>query len=103
MSSCATEETYDLIEVAGRKALFTCLRLKRDTVPDNMFCYDIRHSDDGAEACEVARFILVNHMGTIITKTPIELVEGEHYNLEDDINFLGMSLSLDEFMADEAL
>lgn len=35
-----------LAEIDGKPVLFTNMRLDRDTVPEGLFCYDVRDSDD---------------------------------------------------------
>ena len=42
----ATKEGYMLAEIDGKPVLFTNMRLDRDTVPEGLFCYDVRDSDD---------------------------------------------------------
>lgn len=94
----AYEEIYDLVQIFGRPALFTCLRLDRKTVPEEMYAYDIRYDDDDERAAEVAKFIFVNHMGTIITKEEIDFKGESGLELEKyDFGFEGVSLTLDEF------
>lgn len=56
----------------GYPAVFTNFRLDRATIPDGYFAYDLRESDETSEFCEIADNILVNHGGTVITKTPID-------------------------------
>ena len=46
MTHDAMTEHYEEITVCGKPALFTSFRIKRDTVPDNLYAYDVRHDDD---------------------------------------------------------
>ncbi len=70
------KETFEEVFIGDILAIFTSLRLDRDKLPQDVFAYDIRHADDdGIEAAEITKFIMVNHMGTIITKEPLELDE----------------------------
>lgn len=46
MSCSAMTEHYEEITVCGKPALFTNFRIKRDTVPDSLYVYDVRHDDD---------------------------------------------------------
>ena len=43
MTFHAMAEPYEEITVCGKPALFTSIRIKRDTVPDGLYAYDIRH------------------------------------------------------------
>ena len=70
MSCNAMTEHYEEITVCGKPALFTNFRIKRDTVPDGLYAYDVRHDDDcRGIPCEIAPFIMVNHWGTIILQS----------------------------------
>ena len=70
----AMKETFELVTVLGKPALFTQFRVDRDTVPENLYVYDIRHDDDqNGCPCEISPNILVNYLGTIIVKEPIEM------------------------------
>lgn len=90
MKTDPNKETYEQVSIFGKPALFTTSRLDRNELPDGVHQYDIRHSDeDGFAACEVKDFILVNHMGTIITKDSIQMDEhgSRMINDEDDFYF----------------
>lgn len=95
----ATKESYTLTEIDGRFVLFTNMRLDRDTVPEGLFCYDVRDSDhlDGCMA-EVRPFVMANHWGTILSKTQFPLDEHGSY-CPKDWGYLDKSMSLAEFQA----
>ena len=38
----AKTEQYELAEIDNKVVLFTNMRLDRDTVPEGLFCYDVR-------------------------------------------------------------
>lgn len=93
----ATKEGYMLAEIDGKPVLFTNMRLDRDTVPEGLFCYDIRDSDrlDGSFA-EVKPHVLVNHWGTVLCREPFPLDEhGSYY--PEDWGFLDQDMSLSKF------
>lgn len=46
MTFHAMTEHYEEITVCGKPALFTSIRIKRDTVPDGLYAYDVRHDDE---------------------------------------------------------
>jgi hypothetical protein len=67
MTFNAMTEHYEEITVCGKPALFTSIRIKRDTIPDGLYAYDVRHDDEcRGIPCEIAPFVMVNHWGTII-------------------------------------
>lgn len=74
MTHDAMTEHYEEITVCGKPALFTSIRIKRDTVPEGLYAYDVRHDDEcRGIPCEIAPFIMVNQWGTIILTEPLEL------------------------------
>ena len=61
------KEIFEHIELFDAPAMFTNARVKRSTVPEGLFCYDVRGSDDDPGALYVIEpSVLVNHSGTII-------------------------------------
>jgi len=67
MTFNAMTEHYEEITVCGKPALFTSIRIKRDTVPDGLYAYDVQHDDECQDIpCEIAPFAMVNHWSTII-------------------------------------
>lgn len=74
----ANEQTYQEITIMGQPALFTELRIDRATVPEDVYRYELRHSDeDWNEPVELSRSIAVNYYGTALTREPFQLpVEG---------------------------
>ena len=78
MTFNAMTEHYEEITVCGKPALFTSIRIKRDTIPDGLYAYDVRHDDEcRGIPCEIAPFVMVNHWGTIILAEPLELPDGD--------------------------
>ena len=94
----AQNEDYELVELDGIPVLFTNGRLNRQSIPEGLFCYDIRH-DDGCRgiACEVKPFVGVNHWGTILSKKEIPLKDGS-YEPKDDLNYLGIEMNMKEYL-----
>lgn len=90
MTHDAMTEHYEEITVCGKPALFTSIRIKRDTIPEGLYAYDVRHDDEcRGIPCEIAPFIMVNHWGTIILAAPLELPDdGRRYiDEESDWNY----------------
>lgn len=50
------------VEVKGRMVLFTELCVDKDTIPFGMYCYDLRHGDDGLPYT-IKRNVIVNYFG----------------------------------------
>lgn len=79
-----TTEQYDLTEIDWRIVLFTNMRLDRNTVPERLYCYDVRDSDnlDGSVA-EIKSHVMVNRRGTILSHEPFPLNKWDSYYPEE--------------------
>lgn len=81
----AMEETYTEIKVLGKPALFHNMRLDRNTVPKGLYLYEVRHDDEGWGApAQIAKGILVNHFGSILTREPIKLPSNGYLDIEPE-------------------
>ena len=61
MTFHAMTERYEEITVCGKPALFTSIRIRRDTIPDGLYAYDVRHDDEcRGIPCEIAPFVMAN-------------------------------------------
>lgn len=70
----AMTAAFEEVSVFQKPALFTPLRIDRGTVPEGLYLYELRHADeDWGDPCQLARGILVNHYGTVLTREPIQL------------------------------
>lgn len=97
----AAEESFELMEMLGQIVLFTNMRIDRDTVPKDLYVYDVRHDDDcTGEICEIKPSIMVNHWGTIICKEPICMDGYWHSKIVDkyDYSYLADCVKLDEYI-----
>ena len=78
----ATKERMTAVDMLGIPGLFTTLRVNRATVPKGMYAYDMQTSEeDWNHPCLIARHITVEHYGTVLTASPIELPEGGYRDL----------------------
>lgn len=94
-------ERFELYEFQGQKVLFTGARVRhlKEAVPEGLEKYEIRHSDLGFEACQLARNIWVNHYGTIFADKPIELPSDGYLDFEEETDFidLGELMTFEEY------
>ena len=94
----ANETDYERFEILGHEAIFTCMRIDRKTLPEGLCAYDLRDSDDcDGTPSELKTFVMVNHWGTVITKEPIEGADEGIVLNDDDYNYLGEDMTLEEF------
>lgn len=95
-----TEDEYQLIELFGKPALFANERLTDADIPEGLYCYHLRESDDGDHFCSIEPKVGVNHGGSVITDEPIDFGEDGYISFTDDTspNFLGNNLTFEEYI-----
>ena len=99
-----TEEKLDVIEVLDRRALFSNGRLMPEQIPEGLYAYDFRHSDDGGRFCAIEPKVGVNHGGTVLMRDILDFGESGYIPLDEDTepNFLGETMTAAEFAEEEA-
>lgn len=95
----AGKEKYMLVRVDGKICAFTNIRLDRETIPDTLYCYDVRDSDmlDGTFA-EISPFVFVNYWGTLVCKEAFPLDREGSYYPKNEEEFIGGSITLKEYI-----
>lgn len=98
-----TEEKLDVIEVLDRRALFSNGRLMPEQIPEGLYAYDLRHSDDGGRFCAIEPKVGVNHGGTVLMRDILDFGESGYIPLDEDTepNFLGDEMTPSEFAEEE--
>lgn len=99
-----TEEKLDVIEVLDRRALFSNGRLMPEQIPEGLYAYDLRHSDDGGRFCSIEPKVGVNHGGTVLMRDVLDFGESGYIPLDENTepNFLGDEMTPSEFAEEEA-
>ena len=95
-------ETFQETAILGKPALFTSIRIDRNTVPHGYHLYEVRHDDDcRGDVVQIACNIAVNHWGSLITRDEIDLPFDGYLDIEpDDLNYsTGDCRSMVRFMA----
>lgn len=92
------DDEYELIELFGQPALFTNNRIIDVDIPKGMYCYHIRHGDEG-EFVSIEKRTEVNHAGSVVTREPIDLGEQGYISFTEETSpdFKGEIMSLYEF------
>lgn len=79
----ATKETFEAVEILGIPGLFTVERVSRATVPRGMYLYEMQtDEEDWGRPCLLGRHITVEHFGTILTASPIDLPDTGYLDLK---------------------
>lgn len=70
------EEKFEEIKVFGSPALLSGQRFDHGSVPEGLYIYEVRHSASRwDEPVQVAKCVVNNFMGTLVTRTPFALQE----------------------------
>ena len=91
---------YQEVEIFDVPGLFSNGRVSAADVPEGMFIYDLRGSDDDpGMPVAVENHVVVNHAGSVITAKPLDLgEEGRLMFTEDEgLNFVGGEISAYRF------
>ena len=98
----AKEEKLEEVELFGEKALFSNGRIDKDTLPDGLYCYDLRGSDtDPGKPVAVEENVTVNHAGCVICTEPLDFSETEYIPLDEGLNFLDDEKGIREFLLEQ--
>ena len=95
---------YQEVEIFDVPALFSNGRVTPADIPEGMYCYDLRGSDDDpGMPVMVENHVVVNHAGSIITAKPLDLGEEGRLALteEEGLNFVGGEISAYRFFNEQ--
>ena len=67
------KEVLEEVELLGRTGYFTELRVDKETVPEGMHCYELRHGDDDGFPVSVEENVRVNYFGAVLLAEALEL------------------------------
>lgn len=95
-----TDEKLDVIEVLDRKALFSNGRILPEEIPEGLYAYDLRYSDEKGQFIAIEPKVGENHGGTVLMRELLDFREQGYLSFTDDTspNFLGYDLTPREFM-----
>ena len=95
---------YQEVEIFDVPALFSDGRISLDDLPEGLYRYDLRGSDDDpGMPVTVEQNVAVNHAGAIITAKPLDLGEDGCLTLTEDegLNFVGGEISMQRFFNEQ--
>lgn len=70
----ASTAKFELVTVLNLPMLFTCCRVDQDTVPEDLYIYEVSHDANvRGKPVQISEWIRVNHCGTLLTSKPIRL------------------------------
>jgi hypothetical protein len=97
-------EKYQEVEILDVPALFSNGRVAASDIPDGLYCYDLRGSDDDpGQPVTVENHVTVNHAGSLITAKPLDLSEdGRLYLTKNEgLNFVGGEITAYRFFNEQ--
>ena len=95
---------YQEVEIFDVPALFSDGRIALADLPEGLYRYDLRGSDDDpGMPVTVEQNVTVNHAGAIITAKPLDLGEDGCLTLTEDegLNFVGGEISMQSFFNEQ--
>ena len=100
----ANDKQYQEIELFDKPGLFSNGRIARDDLPEGVYCYDLRGSDDDpGDPVSVEEKVMVNHAASVLLTEPLELPETGYLMLteEEGLNFTGGFSTLAQFLQEQ--
>ena len=96
-------EKLQEIEIFDKPGLFSNGRLRDEEVPEGLYCYDLRGSDDDpGQPITVEKIVVVNHVASVLMAEELDLGADGRLELgEDGLNFTGAELTVREFMEEQ--
>lgn len=96
-------EEYQQAEFYDVPALFSNGRVDRESLPEGIFCYELRGADyDPGHPLTVEEHVTVNHAATILTAVPVTMPEQKSLRLGDGLNFTGGEQTIPEYLQEMA-
>ena len=95
---------YQKVEIFDVPALFSNGRIALADLPEGLYRYDLRGSDDDpGMPVTVEQNVAVNHAGAIVTAKPLDLGEDGRLFLteENGLNFVGGEISMQRFFNEQ--
>ena len=92
-------DVMDSIEVFGHEGVFTNGRVNKKDLPDGLFAYDLRSSDDDpGQFVTIEPFVMVNHAGAVVLSEKLDFGEKDRLELGEDWTFSGEAgMTLESF------
>ncbi len=86
----ATDNQLFMVTINGEdhEGFFANIRVDRENLPQDWYAYDLRHSDDGMEICEIKNgYVFVNHAGTFCTQDDLNIPAAQSLYADDEFDY----------------
>lgn len=96
------DDKFDAVEVCDVKGVFTYERIAKQDVPEGLYKYDLRYSDETGEFTSIEKNVVANHGGTVLLKEPLDLGANGFIEFNEEIfpNFLDYEETPGELLAE---
>lgn len=96
------DDKFDAVEVCDVKGVFTYERIAKQDVPEGLYKYDLRYSDEIGEFTSIEKNVIIDHGGTVLLKEPLDLGANGFIEFNEEIfpNFLGYEETPRELLAE---
>lgn len=85
MDQSIENEKFQVIKLFGHEVLFTDIRVSSKLIPNGLYKYEVRHDDESwGEMVQLAKGIMVNHFGTVLSDKPIKLDENGYRDINEE-------------------
>ena len=92
-------EKFEEVTLFDVPMLFSNGRVDRDSLPDEVYCYDMRGADyDPGKPLAIEDYVAVNHAASIISAFPLDLSEQGRLRLGEELNFGDGEITLAQYM-----
>lgn len=94
------ELKYETYYLFNHKVLFTPLRIDEKLLPKGIYKYEVRNDESG-NMVELAKNIVVNHWGTILSSRRLKLNEDGYIKITEDKDFVDIDegvMSLQQYL-----
>ena len=96
------EKKMYVVEVLGRKALFTNRKPLPEQVPDGLYAYDLSYNDENCNFVSIGPKVVFDHGGTVLMKDILDFGKYGYIPLDNaEPKFLGETMTAAEFAEEE--
>ena len=84
----ANEEVYEIIQVFHNEMLFTPSRIKRSSLPDNVYLYEVQYDDDNIGNPEIIKeHVICNFFGSLLSRQRLKMLENDCILINENSNW----------------
>lgn len=96
------DEELEEVTLSGRTGYYTELRVDRETVPEGICCYELRHGDDRGLPAAVGKDAGADYFGAVFFTEPLDLGDGGYLPVgQDDFEYTGRIMNLSQVLEEK--